>query len=418
MATPSNIPVRPPNAVMATEQYVRRRAAPRRTTRRAPARKPAKKAPVKKSPYRAAAPRMPSRVAMKVSDCSMRYMATICDPFEAEPGACVPCDLFPLPSQKIRAFGRGQFSLGTTGFGFIQVNPCSALDATAATFTTPTSVMTSTTQLGSVTNTAASQLQTLPYNQTQVTGTTSVQARMVACGLRVRYSGTEGGRSGTIVCYEEQDHQSLTAETYLSSQQAPSSITSRPSGDGTWDGTVCSSGPVSPQELEFTSLVYPNTAPLSQLPTSGYLLIAISGLPGDKYDFELFEHIEYIGSSVVAKTPSHADTDQYGKIVQSAKEISAVQPVTPASGPGLFERFSKKVSESLPTLVNMGVGAVRAFEGDPGGYAQLLGGAASMILGDGPGPSPNAPRIGSHRTRSNQQYPARLTDRQRSIVDG
>ena len=50
------------------------------------------------------------------------------------------------------------------------------------------------------------------------------------------------------------------------------------------------------------------------------------------------------------------------KIVQSAKEISAVQPVTPASGPGLFERFSKKVSESLPTLVNIGVGAVGAFE--------------------------------------------------------
>ena len=35
----------------------------------------------------------------------------------------------------------------------------------------------------------------------------------------------------------------------------------------------------------------------------------------------------------------------------------------------------------------MGVGAVRSLRGDPGGYAQLLGGAASMILGDGPGPS-------------------------------
>ena len=185
MATPSNIPVRPSNASMATEQYVRRRAAPRRTTRRAPARKPVKKAPAKKSPYRAAAPRMPSRVAMKVSDCAMRYMATICDPFEAEPGACVPCDLFPLPSQKIRAFGRGQFSLGTTGFGYLLVNPCSALDGTAATFTTPTSVMSSTTTFGAVTNLAATQLQTLPYTVAQVSDSTStVQARMVACGVR------------------------------------------------------------------------------------------------------------------------------------------------------------------------------------------------------------------------------------------
>ena len=324
--------------------------------------------------------------------------------------------LVPIAISEDQAFGRGQFS-GTTGFGYLLVNPCSALDGTVATFTTPTSVMSSTTTFGAVTNLAATQLQTLPYTVAQVSDSTStVQARMVACGVRVRYAGTEGGRSGTIVCYEEQDHQSLSGQSYLSSQQAPSSITSRPSGDGTWDGTVCSSGPVSPQELEFTSKVYPNTS--TETASSGYMVITISGLPADKYDFELFEHIEYIGSAVVAKTPSHADTDQYGKIVQSAKEISAVQPVTPASGPGLFERFSKKVSESLPTLVNMGVGAVRAFEGDPGGYAQLLGGAASMILGDGPGPSPNAPRIGSHRTRSNQQYPARLTDRQRSIIDG
>jgi len=47
----------------------------------------------------------------------------------------------------------------------------------------------------------------------------------------------------------------------------------------------------------------------------------------------------------------------------------------------LWDRFSKKASEALPQLINVGMGALRAYEGDAGGYAQLLGGAASFITG-------------------------------------
>jgi len=159
------------------------------------------------------------------------------------------------------------------------------------------------------------------------------------------------------------------------------------------------------------SQVYPFSTSVGNV-QDGPLVIIISGVAGDSYNFEAFEHIEYIGQTVAAKTPSYADTDQYGKIVQSSKEISAVQPLTPAAGPGLMERFAKKVSESLPKLIGAGMGALRAYEGDVGGYAQLLGNASSMIFGDGPQPVPRLTAAPS----SGQTYPRRMTDRQRSIM--
>jgi len=179
MATPSNVPVRPPKASMATESYVRRTKpyAKKAYSKKTPSAQRYNKYPVTKSYV--AKPRAPPRVAMKVSDCAMRYMATMCNPFEAEPGACVPCDLFPLPSQKIRAFTRGTFQLGTTGFGFIQYNPCAGNDAACATFSTSTSVMTSTTALSAVTNTATTLFTSLPYTAAQITTAVSVQSRVV-----------------------------------------------------------------------------------------------------------------------------------------------------------------------------------------------------------------------------------------------
>lgn len=332
--------------------------------------------------------RAPPSLALKVSDCAMRYMATMVNPFNAEPGACVPCDLFPLPSQKIRSFTRGSFQLGTTGFGFISCTPVAANDADCAQFTTSTSVGGSGTAFSSFTLPGTTRMTTLPYNGAQLTGVGTVQARVVSIGIRVRYAGPETSRGGTVACYEDQDHTpTLSTLTYLSMLQAPSCKIYRPSGDGDWDGTVCSSGPVQPQELEFISLAYPNASSTNQNVASSYLHVAISGSPADRYDFEIFQHVEYIGTVVIAKTPSHADTDQYGKIVQSAKEISNVQPLSPKMAPSLWERFQQKVSESLPQIVNLGVGGLRALAGDPSGYAQILGGAASMISNGSNGPS-------------------------------
>jgi len=382
-----NLPVSPSQAEMSTSTYVRKPKKKARKQAAYAARKQYKATP--RTTKAGVQKRAPPKLALKVSDCSMRYMATLCNPFQAEPGACVPCDLFPLPSQKIRAFTRGSFQVGTGGVGFIMAAPCSANNSPALAFTQAASVVDSSINVNSnITGNQTQLLAGLPYTSAQVSGT--VQARVVAMGLRVRYAGTEAGRSGTIIAYEDQDHQGLgtpggTTTNYNSVQLNSSAMASRPSGDGSWDATVCSSGPCTPIELEFSNNgAYPHVPVASQtLNAAAYLLIMVKGIAGDQYDFECYEHIEYIGTNVQAKTPSHADTAQYGSIIQASKEIANIKPLTPSSGPGLFERFSNKVSESLPQLIEFGMGAFRALEGDPGGYAQLLGGAAKMITSSG-----------------------------------
>jgi len=402
-------PVSPSFASMSTSQYVPKKDMKRVRKRNAyAARKTYKTNPrYTRSGVQKLAP---PKLALKVSDCSMRYMAALCNPFQAEPGACVPCDLFPLPSQKIRAFTRGSFALGTGGVGFILAAPCSANNAPALAFTQAPSVFgTGTPVDAAIVGNQTQFLAGLPYTIAQV-GTT-VQSRVVSMGLRIRYSGAEGTRSGTIIAYEDQDHQGLgspggTSTNYNSIQLNTSAMASRPSGDGSWDATVCSSGPCTPVELEFTNPgAYPHSI-TQTINAAGYLLIMVNGVAGQTYDFECFEHIEYIGTNVAAKTPSNADTDQYGKIIQASKEIANVKPLTPSSGPGLFERFSKKVAESLPQLIEFGVGAARALEGDPGGYAQLLGGAVSMITSSGSNQRTDNRRLRQGQTSLMQQIEA------------
>jgi len=386
-------PIPPTYANQSTSQYVKKKDVKRTRKRAAYDSRRTMKANPRYT--RAGVQKMPApKIALKVSNCSMRYMAALCNPFQAEPGACVPCDLFPLPSQKIRAFTRGSFACGVGGVGFILAAPCAANDAPAIAYTQAASPMTVNDPVNAgITGGGTQFLAGLPYNIVQVNG--AVQARVVSMGIRIRYAGTEAGRSGTIACYEDQDHIGQGtpggALTNFNSVQLNTSATvSRPSGDGGWDACVCSSGPVTPVELEFVARTYPHSV-TQTLNAAGYLLIMVNGIVGDKYDFECFQHIEYIGTNVAAKTPSHADTDQYGKIIQSAKEIANVRPLTPASGPSLWDRFSAKVSEALPQLVNFGVGALRAYEGDAGGYAQLLGGAASFIT-EGPKKQPSLRR--------------------------
>ena len=55
---------------------------------------------------------------LKIADCTAHYIKTLMNPFDSPAGACLPADMFPLPSQKIKTFIRGQCILGTTGYGF------------------------------------------------------------------------------------------------------------------------------------------------------------------------------------------------------------------------------------------------------------------------------------------------------------
>jgi hypothetical protein len=150
----------------------------------------------------------PDGLVYRVPECAAMYAAALVDPFDTPAGACVPADLFPLPSSKTKTFIRGKFALGTTGFGCIFARPVSANDAQSVVGTTAASVGGSATLLSAFTNTTAQLATQVPYTTAQLTE--GVGARVVACGLRIKYIGQLMSRNGVVLSYEDPDHRDIS----------------------------------------------------------------------------------------------------------------------------------------------------------------------------------------------------------------
>jgi len=312
------------------------------------------------------------RLLWKVPDCAVEYFATLCDPFNASPGACLPADVLPLPSQKVRTFARVRMALGTTGFGFACYTPVGSNDQAILQYTTATSVGTSATLFNAYTNLANANNTQGPFTGANITGG-DISWRLVAGGLRIKYIGAASLSNGVTIGVEHQDHRNARTMSWDILNTNPYSIIQRV-GPSTWDSAVCSSGPVTPQELEWSNSSYiPSPAA-----DAGYVLIAVSGTPGDIYEAEVFQHVEYIGTLCSSKSRSHSDPSSYSKIVDTVKNQTAIKPLAPADAPTLFEKFKTALAENLPTIVSTGVGIARIASGDVlGGGAMILSGAAA-----------------------------------------
>lgn len=295
------------------------------------------------------------REVLPVSHCGVHYMAALSDPWHAVHGACIPDGLFPLPSQKVTVTTKGTFSLGTSGIGFIIIDPSVANDAPSGYTSTSASVGTATTPFSSFTNLANILQPALPY-ATASLAAPNLAARIVSVGVRARYSGVVMNRNGTAVCYEEPDHQSLNAFTFssmLAQQQSEETDVTNWSpqfpGDN-WMAQVCQSGPTRPQDVEFVNTAFPLTVFPPGSTHGPFFGIAISGVAGDLWSYEIATHIEYIGSIVPERTPSHSDPTVFGKVLEAAKGITAVAPLNPSRLGSLIQSVSQGISETLPLL--------------------------------------------------------------------
>lgn len=278
-------------------------------------------------------------------ECSMHYADALVNPFDTNGGVCIPYGYFPYNSQKTKAFVRGRFALGTTGFGFIIHRPVSVNDGPTLKFTGSTSVGSAATLFNAYTNVGTANFTQLPFPTAAVTANT-VESRVVASGLRVKYVGALSARNGTVVGFEEPDHRNLDSlYSFDSTSTHPVSMMERVGGDE-WDMTVCYSGPSIIEDIDFA----PTTTPLGN---AYFMGIAISGVAGDVYEFELYEHLEYIGISAVSKTPSHLDPKSL-QIVAAAKEEAANGPLQPEKTASFWDKIKSNMSELLPRVVQMG----------------------------------------------------------------
>lgn len=361
------------NRNRATDPAIAR--APRSKARYNTYRKPAKAAP--RRAYQPRTNNISKQLALKIPECSTHYINALFNPFDTPAGVCVPADSFPMPSQKVKTFQRGSFNLGTTGYGYITFAPTPWSDYPSVYYTASNSVGGVNTIATAYTNIANSVNAKLPYNWvTDVNLNKSVQARIVAAGLRVRYSGTEDARQGLYVAYEDQDLGDAGPLSFAAVRDINQSRSKRPSGDGTWDNTVCYSGPVAPIQTEFSEYTYPLSQNLQPTaPTGGtspYVMYCQGGA-GQAVEFEICMHIEYIGRKVQGKTPSHSDAITYGKILETTKSFSAVHPIAPSDTQSGFQKFMGLVRDTLPQLVNV---ASAVATKNPMAIASAVGGLA------------------------------------------
>lgn len=361
------------------------------------------RAPAKANSRRVVQPRVENigkQLALKVPDCSVHYIQALYDPFDQQAGVCIPADSFPLPSQKVKVFNRGVINLGTTGVGWIGLYPTAFNDLDGIVATTAASVGTPATALSAFTNLTNGKFTQLPYVLADATAG-AVQARIVASGLRVRYAGTEDNRQGLYCACEDQDMLNIVGKSYNDIRALTQSDTRRPSGNGSWDQSVCYSGPVAPHMYEFTQLAYPVNADTGGFKASP-LVICMQGGAGDAIEYEAVIHVEYIGSKIPGKTASHADNATYGKIIQTTKEMASLSPIQPEKKVSGFRRFLQFVGDSLPQIISTGVQVAGAvITRNPTLAMGALSSAASLI---------------SSSRQINQPRQPRLTYRQRQIM--
>lgn len=229
------------------------------------------------------------------------------DPWNTPAGACIPT--WPAtPSSRIVTKCRGVATVGTAGYGWVVVYPWSmaASDAAAVWYTGAS--YTGSTFAGSTTTGVTSTSPNSPFT-TSTIGDNSAIYRLVACGVRMRYTGSELNRGGRAIAICHPAHSTLDSMAF-SDVEAYENIMSRPI---TNDWVCAVHQPISTPEVNFVAS------------TSGhadYLGVMVQAVAGVGFEFDVYAHLEFTGATVVGKQPGLVDEVGFGR----ASAISAALP--------------------------------------------------------------------------------------------
>lgn len=251
------------------------------------------------------------KLQAQLSVCARDYALAVRDPFTG-PLACLPSNFPPLPSLKVRTWSKGTFTVGTTAGGVsVSPNRFSANDGSSVVFSSAAGYASASPWLGTGGANTTTQNSNSPYAQASFgTGTGQVQYRMVGMGMRAWCISPEVDLGGDMIAFREPDNNSIANLTedqimaYTNVRRIPCDAMRTPA-------LVCWI-PTTPSEMEFGST-----------PTAGAacLGIAVFGAKaGNKFSFEIFQVLEFIGSTVLGKTQSHADPEGFAAVLEAVEE--------------------------------------------------------------------------------------------------
>lgn len=223
------------------------------------------------------------------SDCLKDYTASLLNPWSG-PAACVPSWPCP-PSLKVKAFVKGVAVIGTNLFGFVTLNLHTANNgAPTQRFAIHSDVLFAGT---TIVNSGTGVVQTDPNSPFAASDFSSdglaLKQRPVSVGLRIRYSGREDARGGTVVGAISPNHGTLTAHGFSGLLQYDKSEALPVSRE--WQNLVWT--PMHHDEMQYGS-------------TSGSIVhhigFMMSGAAGLTFDFEATINYEVIGQDARGKT--------------------------------------------------------------------------------------------------------------------
>lgn len=321
-----------------------------------------------------------------LSSCAAHYALAVGSPFSRESnGACVPT--FPARmSQKVTVYKSGSFAVGLQTFGFLGVAPCVANNATVAYASTNAYNGSSIDYLNAI-GVQSFTIGSIPYTSTTLTNgdayfPSAVSGRIVSVGVRIRYIGTELNRGGMIYALVTPDHNN-TQGFSMDNITAYSETIKVPVGRN-WTTLVASAidqdecsypeevtAPGGPNtDAAVRRVLYPfaqQNSVNSAAPTIGapIMVFCVSSTPGNVFEFEIVEHIEYIGSlTQPAATRSHSDQDGLSKVTEAAGNTPAARAASGAPQESTFlQQLKKTLYEHRDIIVPLSRMAAQMYVG-------------------------------------------------------
>jgi len=258
-----------------------------------------------------------------VKPCTLTYLNALLDPWGSLVQDEMPCipDIYDMPSLKIAARQRGTMTVGTNGLGYVAISPFHMVaDAGFLAYTTSAFTGTAMTPVSdtNVTFVADNQVPWLYANTPSV--------RLVACGLRVRYTGTELNRGGIIIpCRAVSPHDNLSGSTTATIlyRQDHSILEC----DRKWHGCVYQPG--FPAAYEWTAN---STAALTANANNCRMGVMVTGTAGNTFAFDVVRYFEVVQNDTNPGSPtysptglskSHSDLEGLGYVRDVLGELTA-----------------------------------------------------------------------------------------------
>lgn len=282
---------------------------------------------------------------VKLSSCVTDYVRALLDPFEG-PLACIPqppC----VESRKSRFWVKGTMTIGTSGFGFVMVAPLrmAANDSNSVYFNDGlyAGVNTSTAGVGVSLANSNSSYNVLNFGD-PVANPGLNQTRVVAAGVRLRYTGSELTKSGLTYPYFHRTNGSVVNQNvvnFYGNQGYEARAVTR-----AW--TSVEYRPVNDSDYIYSGAV--SSANFN-------ICILVTGTPGNTYEFDCCSVLEISGRNVTAMTPTHADP--IGMQATQAVMSSETSAFSPFHGSSNSATHTAKALAEISEYLKFGVSTVQ-----------------------------------------------------------